>query len=80
MIHVYVYCITTVQTSDSGVTILLLTAGRTTSIHNFAHPIHTAASNMRVIALFNSIIGTDRLTDQWTNGQTKPLIELRVRN
>ena len=31
---------------------------------------------MRVFALFNPIT----MTDRWTNGRTKPLIESRVRN
>ena len=38
-----------------------------------------AGAEMRVFTLSNSII-TDGPTDQRTNGRTKPLIELRVRN
>ena len=37
-----------------------------------------AGAEMRVFPLFNSI--TDQPTDRPTNGRTKPLIELRVRN
>ena len=36
---------------------------------------HWAGAEMRVFTLSNLII-----TDQRTNGQTKPLVELRVRN
>ena len=39
-----------------------------------------AGAEMRVFILFDSCSPTDRPTDGWTDGQTKPLIELRVRN
>jgi len=38
-----------------------------------------AGAEMRVFPLFNSSM-TDGPTDQQTDGRTKPLIELRVRN
>ena len=38
-----------------------------------------AGAKTRVFTLFNSIT-LDQRTDQWTDGRTKPLKELHVRN